>query len=409
QSIEGAPQFQQQQPQQQQQRMFTGTNIPMPQDYLADLERNMTVARAQMGATGTVADFSAMQQAMEHHLLNRYMSAQQGRPPMAGSSEPLIAPQQQQQQQQQALQPAAMRPSGPMTTAPAQAYAPAASAAANPTAAAAAAAAAASANYTHHMALVGMLTKQYVQILYNQLRTQLPQMFSNIAPETFNQLLLSGQLANIQPVNHLLVIIIQQQQQQQQQQRFQQQQQQQMTPPRPPLASAPAQGMMTPQMQMQLQNYQRAQMYQQQAVRPPNQIMSPPPPPQSMTPALVAGTLPQSMTPVANRATPTPAAQQQQQQRGVKRKSANNSPAQAPGVLPTVNKSPRITSPSAGGTKHQPPPAATQSPAVSAPAAPRHEPDAFRTSDAADNDAASAKPAASGAPVLTTSTISAVS
>ncbi|KAJ2859495.1 SWI/SNF chromatin-remodeling complex subunit, partial [Coemansia aciculifera] len=460
QSLDNAPQLQfQQQQQQQQPRMFAGTNIPIPPDYSAEIDRQMNIARAQMGSAGSVNDLATIQQAIEQHLLGRYMSAQQGRPPTmmaVGGADSLGAGQ---QQQQQALQPA-MRPGGPMPANTAQAYAnPAA-----PTAAAAATAggaggnpAAVSANYAQHMTLVSMLGKPHIQLMYGQLRAQLPQMFGNFTFESFNQMLVSGQLANIQPVNHLLVLIIQssqQQQQQQQQQQVQQQVQQQQAQqqqaqqqaqqryqqmaaaaaaaaspgvngPRPPMASGPGlQQGMSPQTQLQLQNYQRAQMYQQQmaaqsgAIRPPNQIMSPPP--QSQTPGLGNNGLPQSMTPTTVSrvgGTPTPS---QSQQRGIKRKSVNNSPALAPGVPPppTQNKSPRITSPTAGGTKHQSTSAQSPKPATTAAdvGSVSTKPEATsieaqqQSTDAEDNTqlAVSSVPS-SGAPVLTTSTISAVS
>ncbi|KAJ2056064.1 SWI/SNF chromatin-remodeling complex subunit [Coemansia sp. S146] len=438
--------------QQQQPRMFAGTNIPIPPDYAAEIDRQMNIARAQMGSAGSANDLATIQQAIEQHLLGRYMSAQQGRPPTmmaVGGSDSLGAGQQ--QQQQQALQPT-MRPSGPMTANTAQAYAnPAA-----PTAAAAAATAggaggnpaAVSANYGQHMTLVSMLGKPHIQLMYGQLRAQLPQMFGNFTFESFNQMLVSGQLANIQPVNHLLVLIIQSSQQQQQQQQVQQQQAQQqqaqqqaqqryqqmaaaaaaspgVNGPRPPMAIGPGlQQGMSPQTQLQLQNYQRAQMYQQQmaaqagAIRPPNQIMSPPP--QSQTPGLGNNGLPQSMTPTAvNRVggTPTPS---QSQQRGIKRKSVNNSPALAPGVPPppTQNKSPRITSPTAGGTKHQSTSVQSPKPATTAAdgGSVSTKPEATsieaqqQLTDAEDSTqlAVSSVPS-SGAPVLTTSTISAVS
>ncbi|KAJ1888546.1 hypothetical protein LPJ71_008452, partial [Coemansia sp. S17] len=459
QSLDNAPQLQfpqqQQQQQQQQPRMFSGTNIPMPAEYATEVERQVAQARARMGSAGTANEVATLQQAIENHLLSRYMGAQQGRPPTmvsSSGSDSIGAGPQQQQQQQQALQPV-LRPSGPTAANTAQAYAnPAA-----PTAAAGAGGnpAAVSANYTQHMALVGMLAGPHIQLIYNQLRAQYPQMFGTFTLEAFNQVLLSGQLANFQPVNNLIVLIIQssqqqalqqqqqaQQQQAQHQQQVQQQQQaqqrfQQMAAaspgvngPRPPMGSGPGlQQGMSPQTQLQLQNYQRAQMYQPQqqmatqsgVIRPPSQIMSPPP--QSQTPGLGSNGHPQSMTPVAgNRVggTPTPS---QSQQRGIKRKSVNNSPALAPGILPqpAQNKSPRITSPAAGGTKHQSTSAQSPMPATTAAVdggggsvSTKPETTSIeakqQSSDAEDSTqlAVSSVPS-SGAPVLTTSTISAVS
>ncbi|KAJ2908942.1 SWI/SNF chromatin-remodeling complex subunit, partial [Coemansia aciculifera] len=294
----------------QQQRVFAGTNIPMPLEIAAEIDRQLNTYRMQFGATSSTADLSALQQSMEQQMLGRYINSQQQqqqqmqqamRPPPPSQPQPqpqLLLPQQQQQQQPGMVNPAV------------------------------------TANFTQHMALVSALTKSHIQVLYNQLRAQVPQLLGTLSFDNFAQLLSAGQLANHQIVNQFLVLLVQGIQQQQRHQ--QQQMATSGVPARPPMTTVGGMGM-SPQMQIQLQNYQRMQMLQQQmaAARPPSnphhQITSPPP--GASTP----------VSRIGGASTPL------QQSRGIKRKSVNNSPAQAPATLPQT-KSPLVTSPPPNAT-----------------------------------------------------------
>ncbi|KAJ2254961.1 hypothetical protein EV176_007243, partial [Coemansia sp. RSA 451] len=93
------------------------------------------------------------------------------------------------------------------------------------------------------------------------------------------------------------------------------------------------------QQQLQLQQLQRAQM-----LRPPNPFMSP---------SMAHTQLPQQVPTPVNRTAATPTPSQTGSQRGVKRKSVNNSPAPQHAQL---NKSPRVLSPKKDSSVSEPKP-----------------------------------------------------
>ncbi|KAJ1746662.1 SWI/SNF chromatin-remodeling complex subunit [Coemansia sp. RSA 1821] len=353
QSLDGgqATQQQQQPPkqQQQQQRMFMGTAIPIPAELASEIDRQMAVYRAQ-AAPGT--DFVTVQQIVEQQMLARLMAQQQQQqqqnkqqpPPQtsgvgatdAASSSALTAslgtPQVAAAQPQQQ---AAVRP--PVATSAGQMHAGGMPGQLNQQ------------NLSQHMALVSMLTPQHIQFLFQQLRLQNPPVFGAMTQEQFVQYLVSGNLAAVPIVNHLLLVFAQSIQQQRQQQQQQQQQQQMLSGimgrPAASLAGmGPALSPQQQQLQQQLQQQQqRAQMQQpmhQMGARPPNPFMSPP---------LAHMQLPQQVPTPVNRTAATPTPSQTGSQRGVKRKSVNNSPVQQqaqppPQMQQQQNKSPRTLS-----------------------------------------------------------------
>ncbi|KAJ2872263.1 hypothetical protein FB639_004367, partial [Coemansia asiatica] len=208
-----------QQSQQGQQRMFMGTNIPMPIEFAAEIDRQLNMYRAHQGHPGV--DLTSVQHILEQSFFTRYLNMQAGRPPhqsnpivgssvtqstesamlmpSAGNNVSVISPtgvmqpqaQQQQQQQSQASQPAAnsVPPVTPLPQAPVQ----------QTNNVSAASATGFAPNAAQHMALVSMLNRQHIQILYNQLLQQIPQTFGNVGFDQFHQYLVSGQLIGIPP------------------------------------------------------------------------------------------------------------------------------------------------------------------------------------------------------------------
>ncbi|KAJ1641679.1 hypothetical protein LPJ64_006378, partial [Coemansia asiatica] len=372
-----------QQSQQGQQRMFMGTNIPMPIEFAAEIDRQLNMYRAHQGHPGV--DLTSVQHILEQSFFTRYLNMQAGRPPhqsnpivgssvtqstesamlmpSAGNNVSVISPtgvmqpqaQQQQQQQSQASQPAAnsVPPVTPLPQAPVQ----------QTNNVSAASATGFAPNAAQHMALVSMLNRQHIQILYNQLLQQIPQTFGNVGFDQFHQYLVSGQLIGIPPVHQMLILLVQ---------RLQQQQLASSVTAtsaanRPLNSVVPGlQPGMSPQLQHhQLQQQQQQRIQQQMgSLRPPNPVMSPSPggqPPLNAASAALAAAsaAAAAAAATANRgsASATPLQQQQQQQsggqRGLKRKSVNSSPATSAAGAPSgqqgqqqgVNKSPRVMSP----------------------------------------------------------------
>ncbi|KAJ2666662.1 SWI/SNF chromatin-remodeling complex subunit [Coemansia sp. RSA 1199] len=342
-------QQQQQLGQQQQQRMFTGTNVPMPADMAAEFDRLFAMYRSQMPPG---SDMLMIQHSLEQQLLAKYSLQQQARMQSAASTDaanaaglsaalgtPQVQPASVQQPQQPAA--AAVRP---MVNSAAQMYA-GAPAGLNQH------------NINQHLALVSMLSPQHTQFMLQQLRTNIPQTFGTMTHEQFVQYLVSGHLVSIPYVNQLLVLILQSAQQQQQRA---QQQLLSGAVARPAASMAGLPPGLSPQQQqqqLQLQQLQRAQMLQPQPQ--PNQMAARPPNP-FMSPSMAHTQLPQQVPTPVNRAAATPTPSQTGSQRGVKRKSVNNSPAPQHAQL---NKSPRVLSPkkdsSASEPKPDPPDAGT--------------------------------------------------
>ncbi|KAJ1817987.1 hypothetical protein LPJ56_003943, partial [Coemansia sp. RSA 2599] len=381
-----------------QQRMFMGTNIPMPMEFAAEIDRQLGIYRAHQAQPGV--DLTSVQQILEQSFLTKYLTMQASRPshqnnpmvssaasqpseiamlmPGAGSNVSTISPTGVvQQQQQQPLQPQQQQQQ--QTQAPQQPGAgpsamPLSQTGAQTSNAAATASTGFVPNAAQHMALVSMLNRQHIQILYNQLRQQIPQTFGNVGFDQFHQYLVNGQLIGFPPVHQMLIMLVQSLQQQQQQIQQQQQQRLQQLASGAALTSAasnrPLSGSvpglhpgMSPQLQnhqLQLQQQQQQQQKIQQqmgSVRPPNPVMSPSPgqpPLNAASVALAAAASAAAATTNRGSASATPLQQQQQQsggQRGLKRKSVNSSPATSAAGAPSaqghqgVNKSPRVMSP----------------------------------------------------------------
>ncbi|KAJ2309887.1 hypothetical protein IWW52_005571, partial [Coemansia sp. RSA 2704] len=288
------------QAQQQQQRMFSGTNVPIPAEMAAEIDRQISAYRAQLGPNVDAAQLQQLQQIqhnMEQQMLMRLTALQQSKLQAdAASTAGLGTPQAQAQQ-----------PVRPMAGGAGQVYA------------------ANQISLSQHLGMVSMLPQQHVQVLFAQLRAHIPQPFGSMTFEQFAQYLNSGQLASIQYVNQALVMMVQSQQQLLSGAAGR---------PVASLAGMPP-GLSPQQQQLQLQQLQRAQMQQPQAlqmgVRPQGQFMSP---------SLAHTQLPQQAPTPVNRAAATPTPSQTGSQRGVKRKSVNSSPA--PPQQAQVSKSPRM-------------------------------------------------------------------
>ncbi|KAJ1719768.1 SWI/SNF chromatin-remodeling complex subunit, partial [Coemansia erecta] len=397
-------------PSQQPQRMFLGTNVPMPPAIAAEVDRYVNSYRSQQPAG---ADTMSVQHAFEQSILSKYMgnratqqqpplgvNASVGQPngmdgmfgvgsgvgatsgiPVSGSLQPQqsqpqlipqtpqqtpvrpITPQQQQQQQQ-----------GQGQLQPQQGAANAATAAAQqmyamPGFGGANVPAGVPPNVAQHMTLVSMMTRPYIQVLHQQLRQQMPQLFGNMTVDQFHQYLAAGHLANLPLVNQIMVVLLQSQQQiqqQQQQLQLQQQQQQQrmqqqmvsatsgaggVRPPANAVAGTPVPGMqpgMSPQLQRAQQQQQQQQHQMMAGVRPPLPVMSPSPagqPPLSAASAALAAAASRASGAATPSQTAPPSASGAQH--GVKRKSVHSSPAVSAAGVPQQgsNKSPRVMSP----------------------------------------------------------------